>query len=143
MEFIVYKGQKFIVEWYYDKNSKSNALEFFDSLTVDEQEDFLVLVKIMADRGKIFNKEKFRNEGDKIFAFKPKPNRFLCFFTVGKKIIVTNGFQKKQDKLPANEKERAKSFRTDYLERTKKRGYYEKSDNFRKSNTKSEEKKEF
>ncbi|MDO6395844.1 type II toxin-antitoxin system RelE/ParE family toxin [Leptospira santarosai] len=82
---------------------------------MDEQDDFLVLVKALAEKGQIFNKEKFRNEGDKIFAF--KPNRFLCFFTEGKKVIVTNGFQKKQNKLPANEKEKAKKIRKNYLSR--------------------------
>ncbi|PJZ51556.1 type II toxin-antitoxin system RelE/ParE family toxin [Leptospira adleri] len=101
-------------------------MEFFESLTIDEQDDFLVLVKKMGDSGKIFNEQKFRNEGDKIFAFKPKPNRFLCFFAVGKKIIVTNGFPKRQDKLPANEKDRAKALRKDYLERIDAGTYYEK-----------------
>lgn len=43
-------------------------------------------------------------EGDNIYAFKPQPDRYLCFFFTGKKIIVTNAFQKKSDKLPPNEK---------------------------------------
>ncbi|RHX90238.1 hypothetical protein DLM76_20455 [Leptospira yasudae] len=125
-EYLVYQGPVFQIEWFFDKNSKSVSLEFFEGLSIDEQDDFLVLVKKMADTGKIFNEQKFRNEGDKIFAFKPKPNRFLCFFTVGKKIIITNGFPKRQDKLPANEKARAVAFRKDYLERTEAGAYYEK-----------------
>ncbi|PJZ28767.1 type II toxin-antitoxin system RelE/ParE family toxin [Leptospira kmetyi] len=124
-EYTVYQGASFKVEWYFDSNLKSASLEFFEELSIAEQDDFLVLVKKMADTGKIFNEQKFRNEGDKIFAFKPKPNRFLCFFTVGKKIIVTNGFPKRQDKLPANEKARAVAFRKDYLERMKAGTYYE------------------
>lgn len=124
-EYTVYQGALFKVEWYFDRNLESISLEFFEGLTIDEQDDFLVLVKKMADTGKIFNEQKFRNEGDKIFAFKPKPNRFLCFFTVGKKIIVTNGFPKRQDKLPANEKARAVAFRKDYLERIEAGSYYE------------------
>ena len=39
-----------------------------------------------------------------IYAFKPQPDRYLCFFKTGKKIIVTNAFRKKGDKLPAQEK---------------------------------------
>ncbi|HDH98737.1 MAG TPA: hypothetical protein ENF70_06370, partial [Deltaproteobacteria bacterium] len=39
-----------------------------------------------------------------IFAFKPQPDRFLSFFFVGKKIVVTNGFRKKGQKLPQKEK---------------------------------------
>jgi hypothetical protein len=48
----------------------------------------------MGDLGKIFDITKFRNEGDQIFAFKPQPDRYLCFFVVGKKILITNGFEK-------------------------------------------------
>ncbi|XDD49687.1 type II toxin-antitoxin system RelE/ParE family toxin [Leptospira sp. WS92.C1] len=125
-EYLIYEGPAFSIEWYFDKSSKSIPLEFFESLSINEQEDFLVLVKKMADTGKIFNEQKFRNEGDKIFTFKPKPNRFLCFFTVGKKIIVTNGFLKRQDKLPPNEKIKAQAIRKDYLERTEAGTYYEK-----------------
>ena len=51
----------------------------------------------MAEIGKILNITKFRHEGDGIYAFKPKPDRFLCFFYAGKKIIITNVFKKKKD----------------------------------------------
>ena len=43
-------------------------------------------------------------EGDEIYAFKPQPDRYLCFFKKGKKIIVTNGFSKRTNKLPLAEK---------------------------------------
>lgn len=85
----------------------------------------LKLVKLMGDIGKIGSKTKFRNEGDKIYAFKPNPNRFLCFFTKGSKIIITNGFTKKADKLPRNEKDRALNYMVDYLDRIEKETYYE------------------
>ena len=67
--------------------------------------------------GKIFDIKKFRNEGDGIYAFKPQPDRYLSFFTIGKEIIVTNGFKKKTDKLPKNEKDFAQKCKKDYLER--------------------------
>ncbi len=53
---------------------------------------------MMGEIGKISDIKKFRNEGDKVYAFKPQPHRFLSFFVQGKKIIVTNAFWKKQDK---------------------------------------------
>jgi hypothetical protein len=65
---------------------------------------------MMGDTGKIRDESKFRNEGDKVYAFKPQPHRFLSFFVEGKKIIVTNAFWKKQDKLPKGEKERIKMY---------------------------------
>ena len=79
----------------------------------------------MSLTGIINNIEKFRYEGDEIYAFKSQPDRFLCFFFEGKKIIVTNGFEKKQDKLPLTEKRRALNFKLDYEKRCKEGNYYE------------------
>lgn len=78
---------------------------------------------MIGDLGQIRNKEKFRNEGDKIYAFKPQPHRFLCFFFEGRKIIM-----KKQQKLPSGEKERALRCMQDYQERVKKGIYYGSED---------------
>ena len=66
---------------------------------------------------KIFDKTKFRYEEDGIYAFKPQPDRYLSFFTIGKRIIVTNGFKKETEKLPKNEKDFALRCRQDYLDR--------------------------
>ena len=61
---------------------------------------------------------------DTIYAFKPQPYRFLCFFTVGQKIVITNGFYKDEDKLPPAEKKRALDNMQDYLNRVKRGDYY-------------------
>ena len=114
---IIYVGEKFSIEWYYDKNGKSVAYEYFLKTDEELQDKFLILVKKMAESGKIFDITKFRNEGDGIYAFKPHPDRYLSFFTIGKKIIVTNGFKKKTNKLPQNEKDFAQKCKKDYLER--------------------------
>jgi phage-related protein len=113
----IYSGSKFTLEWYYDKNGKSVAYEYFLDASEELQDKFFVLAKKMAELGKIFDITKFRNEGDGIYAFKPQPDRYLSFFTIGKKIIVTNGFRKKTDKLPKNEKDLAIKYRQDYMER--------------------------
>ena len=113
----IYSGSKFTLEWYFDKNGKSVAYDYFLEASEELQDRFFVLAKKMAESGKIFDITKFRNEGDGIYAFKPQPDRYLSFFTIGKKIIVTNGFKKKTDKLPKNEKDLAIKYRQDYLER--------------------------
>ena len=114
---IIYSGEKFTLEWYFDKTGKSVAYDFFLKIEKEQRRKFLALAKRMGDSGKIFDKTKFMYEGDEIYAFKPQPDRFLSFFTYGKKIIVTNGFTKKTDKLPKNEKNLAIRLRQDYLER--------------------------
>jgi hypothetical protein len=83
---------------------------------------------MMGDTGNIRDESKFRNEGDKVYAFKPQPHRFLSFFAEGKKIIVTNAFWKKQDKLPKGEKKRALRCMEFYKTRVKEGKYYEEEE---------------
>lgn len=123
--YIAWQGEKFVIEWYYDANDKSQALEYFKSLTISRKKKLTSLLITMASAGKIFNKEKFRHEDDQIYAFKPTPDRFLCFFFTGSKIIITNAFEKKTQKLPPREKEKALKYRDDYIKRVNRGEYYE------------------
>jgi hypothetical protein len=124
-EFIVYEGPEYTIEWYYDDRGKSPAKAYFDELDRGAKLEAYELFMLMAKVGKILNKTKFRYEGDSIYAFKPKPDRFMCFFYSGKKIIITNAFLKKQDKLPPTEKKRAVTCQRDYKDRVEKGIYYE------------------
>ena len=94
-EFIAYDGTKFIIAWYFNENGKSEAFEYLEKLTNSEQIAVFRLFKMIGEHGEIKNTTKFRYEEDKIYAFKPQPHRFLCFFFKGHKIIVTNAFHKK------------------------------------------------
>ncbi|HEU5289090.1 MAG TPA: type II toxin-antitoxin system RelE/ParE family toxin [Cyclobacteriaceae bacterium] len=127
-EYVAYKGDAFQIEWYYSEKGESQARDYYLELDDQDRKQVLKLFKMMGDIGKIYDKTKFNNEGDKVYAFKPQPHRFLSFFLQGKKIIVTNAFWKKQDKLPENEKEKALKYMESYLERVKKGTYYEKED---------------
>jgi len=48
------------------------------------------------------------------------------FFLYGTKIIITNGFEKKSQKLPASEKERALRAKADFEKRANQGVYYGK-----------------
>lgn len=124
-EYIVFSGSKFVIEWYFDSKGQSPAFDYFENLSDDEQIKSLGLFELMGNIGEIKNKTKFNNENDKIYAFKPQPHRFLCFFFAGGKIIVTNAFHKKTDKLPAGEKKIALKYKKDYETRVNRGNYYE------------------
>lgn len=124
-EYIAYKGLAFTIEWYYNSRGISPALEYYKSLNTEDRIKLLRLFKRIGDSGEIKDKTKFNFEGDQIYAFKPQPQRFLCFFFVNKKIVVTNAFCKKQQKLPVNEKEKALKHKADFERRIKKGDYYE------------------
>jgi len=81
-------------------------------------------MRLMGDHSKIFDQTKFRNEEDGIYAFKPQPDRYLCFFVKGKKIIITNAFVKKTDKLPKGEKEQALKAKNSFEDRVEQGDYY-------------------
>ena len=124
-DFIAYQGEHFTIEWYFDPKGSSQSLEFFEAMSNSQKRKLLMLFKRMGDFGRITDKTKFRNESDGIYAFKPQPDRFLSFFTSNKKIIVTEGFQKKSNKLPRNIKNRSLRIRNEYLVRLKEGSYYE------------------
>jgi len=124
-EFIAYVGPCYTIEWFYHENGESDVLEYYLGLPDDLRKKILLLLKRMGDFGKIFDSTKFRNEGEKIFAFKPQPDRFLCFFFSGKKIILTNAFEKRSQKRPQQEIDRALRRKENYEQRIKKGTYYE------------------
>jgi len=107
------------------KRGRVKHLIFFETLSDAQKRKTLMLFKRIGDFGRISDITKFRNEGKKIFAFKPQPDRFLSFFFVGKKIVVTNGFRKKAQKLPKKEKDLALKRMGSYYSRVKNGDYYE------------------
>jgi phage-related protein len=113
----IYIGPIFTIEWYYDQKGYSQAYDYFIKTSQEQKRKFLILAKKMCDFGKIYDKTKFTYEGDKIYAFKPQPDRYLSFFTKNKKIIVTNAFWKKMQKIPRNKKELATKNMNEYESR--------------------------
>jgi hypothetical protein len=123
---VVYRGAAFTIEWYFDNCGVSAARDYYESLPLERRVKLLKLVRLMGEVGRIFDITKFRSEGDQIFAFKPQPDRFLCFFFGGRKIILTNAFHKKTQKLPPVEKERAIRAKRDFEDRIRRGVYYDK-----------------
>lgn len=123
--YIAYQGDIYQIEFYVDEKGNSQPKTYMENMKASDVKKFAHLLQMMGDVGEIRNKEKFRNEGDKVYAFKPQPHQFLCFFISGKKIIITNAFMKKQQKLPKSEKDRALEKKLDYETRNNKGTYYE------------------
>ena len=75
--FIAYEGEEFTIEWYFDSRGKSQAHEYYEKLDYSQKKKLEQLFRILGDTGQIRSKQKFRNEDDYIYAFKPMPDRFL------------------------------------------------------------------
>lgn len=80
--------------------NKSSSKEYYQELSTNQKDKIFHLITVLADVSKIFNKQKFRSEPGQIYAFKAFQDRLLCFFFEGSKVIITNGFSKKQIRCP-------------------------------------------
>ena len=55
-KLIAYRGKKFSLEWYFNTQEKSEALEYFTELTHERQKKVVHLFCLLGDMGKIFNR---------------------------------------------------------------------------------------
>ncbi len=124
-KFLAYKGKRCTIEWYFNSGGRSQAFDCFQELGMDRQKKILYLFQLMGDVGSIRNIEKFRYEGDQIYVFKADIDRFFCFFFAGLRVVVTNAYEKKSDKLSREDKRKAISARIDFIKRFNEGNYYE------------------
>ena len=126
-DYVIYQGEKFQVEFYFTGKGEMPAKEYFDAAERRIQAKLLVLVKCIADNGGLFDETKFRlvDRREKIFEFKPKEERFFNFFYEGGKIIITNAYRKKTQKVDQRELHKAIKIKMDYEFRSKGGVYYE------------------
>ncbi len=116
--FLVYKGVYYAVYFHAETETASGVYEYFESCDDVTQASLLFLVKTIADTGRIYDEAKFRIEDrqNKIYCFKPRGERFFCFFFTGRKIIITSGYTKKRQKLDRNELRQAIQIRLEYFD---------------------------
>ena len=126
-EYVFYQGEKFQVEFYFNEKGEMPAKDYFDFADEQVKLKLSALVKLMADTGILFDERKFRlvDRQEKVYEFKPKAERFFNFFYEGRKIIITNAYRKKGQKVDRRELTKAINFKTDYELRVKGGIYYE------------------
>lgn len=115
---------KFIVEFYETENGNIPVEEFLNMLDVKMRAKLLGIIKILQEKGNRLREPYSKHLDDGIFELRGKVgsdiSRVLYFFYYNKKIILTNGFIKKTQKTPKTEIDKAKKYRSDYLERIDK-----------------------
>ncbi len=110
---LVYDGAVFQIEFYVTPSGTAPAEDWLEQLPATAQQKFAALFARMGDTGKIWNERKFKHltETDQLFEFKADADRILCFFFVGRRLILTHGFRKAGDKTPKREIERAEAYK--------------------------------
>jgi Phage derived protein Gp49-like (DUF891) len=131
-EYVVYVGKYIKVEFYFTGLGRIPAREFYVGRTEAEKRRFFHIVQYLADGrpGNLLPKQMFNLEDDaeKIFAIKPSSGRYLGFFSIDRRFIITGGFAKQTQKLTTRERpyvDAAISRKNDYLARTLTGAYYE------------------
>jgi hypothetical protein len=126
-EYVFYQGKKYQIEFYFNEKNELPAKEYFESADYQVQLKLLALVKYIAENGRLFDISKFRqvDKKEKIYEFKPKAERFFNFFYEGNKIIITNAYSKKGQKLNKRELQKAINLKRDYEYRVKGGTYYD------------------
>ena len=79
-EVVFYEGECFTIVWGTVANAQCQAFEYFEGMNAGDQAKASALFLRLADQGAIYDKTKFRKETEELFAFKPRPHRFFCFF---------------------------------------------------------------
>ena len=117
-KFLLYAGDNYSIYFHAEKAASSEVYEYFEKCDKVTQASLLFLAKTMGDVGKIYDKNKFRQEDkkNKIYVFKPKQERFFCFFFIGKTIIITSAYKKQKQKLDKNELKKAIEIRKKYID---------------------------
>lgn len=110
---VAYVGRTKRVLWARAGNGRLPAKEFFDQLGPKDRARFQVLFERMGDHGEIRNREKFVHEADQIYAFKIFKQRLACFFDTSD-VVMTHGYEKKRDRVPPAELDRARRIRDEY-----------------------------
>ena len=126
-EYIFYNGDKFQIEFYFTEKGALPAKEYFDSADRQVKVKLLALVKYMAEHGRLFDETKYRivDKNERIYEFKPMSERFFNFFYEERKIIITNAYRKKGQKVDGRELAMAINLKKDYEFRVKGGAYYE------------------
>ena len=111
----------FLVEFYQTENGKEPAREFLQSLDVKIRAKMADTICLLQDNGNELREPFSKHLSEGIFELRAKVAtdavRVLYFFYIGRRIVLTNGFEKKTQKTPLSVINLAKKYRSDYLKR--------------------------
>jgi hypothetical protein len=116
---VFHKGAFYTVELAFTANGKCPTKKFLDGLHNLEREKISRIIKRLADKGKLANRQQFKKiEGEDFFEFKNFQIRMPCYFHANGRIIITHGFMKKGDSIEPEQINRMKRIRDEHEKRT-------------------------
>ena len=111
----------FTVVLYETEDGKTPVEDWMDSLDPKMRAKLIAMLLLLEEKGNALRKPYTESLGDGIFELRAiqgnNISRALFFFYFNQRIIVTNGFIKKQQKTPKAQIALAKKYRKIFLER--------------------------
>ena len=123
LSHIIYpkRNHMFEIEFYTTENGKTPVADFLDTLPEKLRAKVSRDISLLETAGNNLPFPLSSPLGDGLFElrtiFASDIVRNFYFFCIGRKIIITNGFQKKTQKTPQSEITKARSYKTDYERR--------------------------
>ena len=118
---ILLQKSSYKVEFYDTPNGTKPAKDFIAGLPPKMRAKMLRVISVLEVNGSELREPYSKHLDDGIFELRGQVgsdiSRILYFFVIGKKVILTHGFVKKTQKTPISEINRAKNYRTEYLNR--------------------------
>ena len=114
------------IEFYYDKNGKSEIVEYLDMLTDKaktsktdriNREKILTYIGALERFGTRIGKPYVKHISDEIWELRPLASRIFFFYWKDNKFVLLHHFIKKTQKTPQKEIAKAQSNLKDFLER--------------------------
>ena len=113
----------FEVEFFEKENGDKPARTFIKSLNIKMRAKIERIIAMLEINGFELREPYSKHLDDGIFEIRAKVGsditRVCYFFIIGRKIILTNGFKKKEQKTPKSELDRAKRYRSEYTSKYK------------------------
>jgi len=113
---VFYEGQFFVVECAIRSSGTSESKRFIDDLSKPLKAKIIKIIKRFADFGWVRNREQFKKVERDIWEFKEFQRRILMYHCAHGCIALTHGFEKKGNRIPRSQIERAKQIMLEYNE---------------------------
>jgi len=130
---LINRGSFLTAEWYYTWEGYIPASEYYDALSEVDQDRFDDMLRYLCETrpGTLLPKTLYRVEDreNKIYALKPRDERFFNFTTEGAKVIVTNAYHKHSQQTTKADLEHLRTavrYKNDYIKRIREGMYYDK-----------------
>ena len=114
------------VEFYEDKNGKSEIVEYLDDLKVKgatsknervNRDKILAYIIALKQYGTRIGQPVVKHIDGSIWELRPLANRIFFFYWKDNRFVLLHYFIKKTQKTPPSEIERAKKYRAEYVNR--------------------------